>query len=109
MAFGAEFTPLAEVDLVDDEDRARLQEVGIGSIEELADAITSSPESVAHVLHRSGDSMSGLLERVLGLLDEDTREKLAEPRTKYATGALPPHRRSFTEAEETAEEGPIER
>jgi|RhiMetdeSRZDD1v2_1073273.scaffolds.fasta_scaffold3229297_1 hypothetical protein len=92
MTFKSDLTPLAETDLLDDEDYARLGDVGIRSVEELTDAIASSPGSISEVLKRSPDAVRTLLEQALALLDEPARKAFDEPRTKYATGALPPER-----------------
>lgn len=94
MAFASDLTKLADTDLVDDDDQARLRAIGILSVEELIDAITASPESVARVLHRPVDTVESLRDRAFGLLDEATQSWLSQPRTKYATGALPPLGRS---------------
>ena len=92
MKFKQQFTAIEDTDIdIDEADLERLHKVGITSVEELAEAIKGSPESIAYVLEMDDDRFSELAEEVSAWLSPEADAALSVAPEKYATGAYPPH------------------
>lgn len=91
MKFKQQFTAIGDTDIdIDEANLERLREVGITSVEELAEAIKGSPESIAYVLEMDEDRFSELVQEVTAWLSPEADAALSAPPEKYATGAYPP-------------------
>jgi predicted RecB family nuclease len=90
MAFDADLTPLTGSDVVTSREQATLATVGITTVEELVSAIRDNVTSIANALDESVERVREIAARADSCVSPAMRQAFAAPRTRYATGALPP-------------------